>query len=247
MRKKTDFSRTVWKDKPRGRSRTAGMDNPPRRSRPAGSEKPLLLRIPGEQPPVENGRRAENSGCGVLTCSLIRSRRRTLSVEIRPDGSVVVRAPQRLPASEIETFLRRKTPWILAHLPDPEETLPLYTEEELREIRRQAKEILPLRVHALAEQLGLSGRVRRVTIRFQKTRWGSCSAKGTISLNGLLVLVPERVRDYVIIHELCHLRHMDHSPAFWSGVEAVLPDHRELRGWLRKNGRQLIGRLPGSS
>jgi predicted metal-dependent hydrolase len=90
---------------------------------------------------------------------------------------------------------------------------------------------LPGRVGALAAEHGLT--VRRVTVRNQRSRWGSCSRRGTVSLNWRLVQVPERVRDYVIVHELMHLWHMNHSPAFWATVAAACPDYLEARAWLR--------------
>ena len=84
----------------------------------------------------------------------------------------------------------------------------------------------------------------RITIRSQKTRWGGCSAKGNLNFNCLLMLMPQEVRDYVVIHELCHRREMNHSAAFWTEVERYCPDYRLHRKWLKDNGAALIGRLP---
>ncbi|MEE0435292.1 MAG: M48 family metallopeptidase [Peptococcaceae bacterium] len=86
----------------------------------------------------------------------------------------------------------------------------------------------------------------RLTIRTQRTRWGSCSAKGAISLNALLMLAPETVRDYVVVHELCHLKEMNHSSRFWAEVARVLPTYARERDWLKENGYALLKRNPTS-
>jgi predicted metal-dependent hydrolase len=107
------------------------------------------------------------------------------------------------------------------------------TAEELRELRRRAVRELPLRLHALAEMHALT--VASVHIRNQKSRWGSCSPAGRICLNWRLVLMPDFVRDYVIVHELMHLRRLDHSRAFWKLVAAADPGYESARAWLRQN------------
>ena len=84
----------------------------------------------------------------------------------------------------------------------------------------------------------------KISFRFQKGRFGSCSSRGNISLNCLLVLMPPALQDYVIVHELCHIRHPDHSPAFWSEVAKFRPDYKKLRNETQKQGAELIARLP---
>lgn len=106
-----------------------------------------------------------------------------------------------------------------------------------RALREQAKRELPPRLMALAEQSGL--RVSRISIRDQRSRWGSCSTRGSIALNWRLLLMPPSVSDYVIWHELMHIRRADHSPAFWTLVEQVCPDYRTARTWLRAHGKEL--------
>ena len=83
----------------------------------------------------------------------------------------------------------------------------------------------------------------RITIRAQRTRWGSCSAQGNLNFNCLLMLTPDNVMEYVVVHELCHRKEMNHSARFWSEVEKILPDYRRSRQWLKDNGGGLIGRL----
>jgi len=100
-----------------------------------------------------------------------------------------------------------------------------------RHLQGLAKQEIPLRLRELAGLHGLA--VRRITVRSQRTRWGSCSRNGGISLNWRLVQVPAFVRDYILLHELMHLRQMNHSPKFWGEVERVCPDFRAAERWLK--------------
>ena len=85
--------------------------------------------------------------------------------------------------------------------------------------------------------------VGSITIRNQKTRWGSCSSKGNLNFNCLLMLTPPEVIDYVVVHELCHRKEMNHSGAFWAEVEKVIPSYKEQVKWLKENGGKIIGRM----
>ena len=102
---------------------------------------------------------------------------------------------------------------------------------------RRAKIELPGRTWELAAETNVD--VKHVTVRNQRSRWGSCSAGGTISLNWRLVQTPDTVRDYIIYHELMHLREMNHSDRFWARVEAVCPWWRDAERWLKRNGSLL--------
>ena len=113
---------------------------------------------------------------------------------------------------------------------DPQEAL-------RRAMRVQAKRELPARLLELAHDGGL--RVARISVRDQRSRWGSCSTRGAIALNWRLLLMPPSVRDYVLWHELMHLKRADHSPAFWKLVEQVCPDFRAAKAWLRAHGKEL--------
>ena len=178
-----------------------------------------------------------------LSYQVIRSDRKTLSLEIRPGGELLVRAPKRLSDGEIRKFVLSKRDWIEKHrqkrLPA---TQPRMTRDQLHSLAQEALAWFPGRVSLYAPKVGV--RHGRITIRAQHTRWGSCSAQGNLNFNCLLMLAPESVRDYVIVHELCHRKHMNHSPEFWASVEAVMPDYHVRRQWLKDHGSALLARLP---
>ena len=178
--------------------------------------------------------------------TLIRSARRTLGIEIAPDGTVIVRAPRMTPRRQIEALLRDKAEWIAraqaraAQRASAASAAPL-TKAELDALRAQAKACLPDRAAYYAARIGVD--YGRITIRTQKTRWGSCTARGDLSFNCLLMLAPPEVVDSVVVHELCHRRHMDHSAAFYAEVLRVFPDYRKWHGWLKENGPLLLARV----
>ena len=186
---------------------------------------------------------------------LKRSRRKTIALEVTPEGDLIIRAPQRTPDAEILAFARakhnrkarRKTAEAKAkheaqaeyERTHPEEFL---TDAELRELGEMAADYIPMRVAHYAAVMDLD--FGRITIRNQRSRWGSCSAKGNLNFNVLLMLTPPEVIDSVIVHELCHLRHMDHSPAFYEEVLRYFPEYRRWDKWLKKNGGALMRRMP---
>ena len=178
--------------------------------------------------------------------TLIRSERRTLGIEVAPDGAVIVRAPKRTSLRQIEDLLREKADWIerarakARARTDAAAEAPLGV-KEMDTLRAQAKAYLPARAAYYAMRIGVD--YGRVTIRAQRTRWGSCSARGDLSFNCLLMLTPPEVIDSVVVHELCHRLHMDHSPAFYAEVLRVFPDYRKWHGWLKKNGPLLLARV----
>ena len=176
--------------------------------------------------------------------SVIRSNRKSLSIRVTDDGVVEVRCPLFLPSSEIERMEYSKADWILKKLHDLQNnpTVTPFSPEEIAALARRARTLLPPRVEFFAHRLGVS--YRRITIRSQRTRWGSCSGKGNLNFNCLLMLTPPEVIDYVIVHELCHLKQMNHSPAFWAEVKRLLPDYKLQQKWLKENGESLIRRLP---
>lgn len=175
--------------------------------------------------------------------TLIRSSRKTISLQITPTGEVVVRCPHRCSKGEIDAFVQSREGWIQKHLSalSHRPNLPPFSEAELLALAEEAAGKLPSRAAFFARQMGIS--YGRITIRSQHTRWGSCSAQGNLNFNCLLMLCPQEVQDYVVIHELCHRIHMNHSAAFWNQVEAVCPDYRIHRKWLKEKGGSLITRL----
>lgn len=176
-----------------------------------------------------------------ISYSLIRSKRKTIAIQI-VGGGVLVRAPLKLSERAIREFVESKHAWIEKHLAKQASALPAFTQEQCREIAGQAARQIPPRVELLAKRMGIS--YGRISLRWQKTRWGSCSSKGNLNFNRLLVLTPPQVQDYVIIHELCHRKEMNHSPAFWALVMQAMPDYPRWKHWLKTEGSQLIRRLP---
>ena len=212
----------------------------------------------------------------------IRARRRTISIQVKPDGQVIVRAPLRVAEKVVRAFVESKAAWIerkkaeaAKHAPAPakqfqagERFLLLGREIPLRVVKSQraaltltnefslsekalpnaagvfekwykahALEVLSERVKYYAAQHGFQpGRIRITSAR---TRWGSCSSTGTLSFTWRLVMAPLEVLDYVVIHELAHLRVHNHSQVFWGSVAALMPDYKRHVIWLKKNGRLL--------
>lgn len=195
-----------------------------------------------------------------MNITIVRSNRKTLAIQINPDLSVTVRAPIYASQREIERILKEKEGWIQKHIEKIREQeakrKEMYGEkgeygksaereylsnEEIHKLAEKALEYIPKRVSYFAKQIGVT--YGKITIRNQKTRWGSCSSKGNLNFNCLLMLTPPEVIDYVVVHELCHRKEMNHSEAFWAEVEKVIPDYKEQVKWLKENGGQIIGRM----
>ena len=176
---------------------------------------------------------------------IIRSRRRSIGLEIRA-GELIVRAPLWVSEREIRRVLEERRDWIEKHLKKAEEEQkrmdaaePL-SAAELRALARQAKAYIPQRVAHYAPLVGVS--YGRIFIRNQKTLWGSCSSRGNLNFNCLLMLTPPEVIDSVVVHELCHRKHMDHSQRFYTEVLRVYPEYRRWHRWLKENGKLLMAR-----
>ena len=147
-----------------------------------------------------------------MEVTVIKSNRKTIAIQVDFNQNVTVRAPYSV--SEKLTF------------------------EQIRELADKACVTIPARVEYFAKVIGVT--YGKITVRNQKTRWGSCSSKGNLNFNCLLMLAPPEVLDYVVVHELCHRKQMNHSKAFWLEVEKVLPNYKEVRKWLKEEGSQMI-------
>lgn len=181
-----------------------------------------------------------------MKVTVIRSNRKTVAIQVNSDLSVTVRAPRSASEKDIEEILKKKEAWISKHIEkikeakerfeaEPTEKL---TREKVIALAEEALKVIPERVEYFAKVIGVT--YGKITIRNQKTRWGSCSSKGNLNFNCLLMLAPPEVLDYVVVHELCHRKQMNHSKAFWLEVEKVLPDYKEVRKWLKEEGSQMI-------
>ena len=178
---------------------------------------------------------------------MIRSRRKTVALQVLGLNDVVVRAPMRMSNREIEEFVQQNMDWIQKNLKkvaenqkEEEEIVPM-TEAEVRELAERATQLIPERVKHFAPLVGVT--YGRITIRNQKSRWGSCSAKGNLNFNVGLLLAPPEVLDYVVVHELCHRKEMNHSPKFWAEVSKLIPDYKQHEKWLKNNGRAIIKKI----
>ena len=141
--------------------------------------------------------RQEKFTCENFEYQVVRSDRKTMTLEVRRDGNIVVRAPLRTGLPRIRRFVNQKQEWVLGCL------------ERTKEYREQ------------------------------KTRWGSCSSEKNLNFNWKLILAPPEVLDYVVVHELCHLKEMNHSKAFWEEVGKVMPEYETHKLWLKENGWRL--------
>ena len=184
-----------------------------------------------------------------MEVTVIRSDRRTVSIRVNSDLTVTVRAPRWLSKKEIDKILIEKEGWINRHIEqtrqlnekDAESGIRKLSDEDIRRLRELAYPVISERVRHFSEIIGVD--YGSITIRNQKTRWGSCSSNGNLSFNCLLMLAPPDVLDYVVVHELCHRKEMNHSKRFWDEVEKVLPDYRKQRRWLKEEGIILIREL----
>lgn len=176
---------------------------------------------------------------------LIRARRKTLSIRITQEGNLEIRAPLGMPKGEIEAFLKEKAQWIETHRA---KVLAEYAqgqeaplgEEEILTLAEQMRQRLPEKLNRHGASMGVT--FGRVTIRCQQTRWGSCSSRGNLNFNCLLMLAPEEVLDYVVVHELAHRKQMNHSALFWQEVARECPDYKKSLRWLKDRGGALLSR-----
>ncbi len=183
---------------------------------------------------------------------LQRGRRKTISLQVDEEG-VLVKAPYYASVSQIDAFVLEHREWIGKQEKAAQERRlktealrrdgKLLTMEQINELADKALAYIPGRVAFFAEKIGVT--YGRIAIRNQKSRWGSCSAKGNLNFNCLLMLAPPEVLDAVVVHELCHRRHMDHSRAFYDEILKVMPDYHKWDRWLKLHGDELMRRMTG--
>ena len=167
--------------------------------------------------------------------TLIRSRRKTLAIEITREAKLVVRAPMRCPQREIDRFLQQKEQWIALHMTRMQarrESHPGPSADEEAALRAKAKTLLPPLVEHYAALMGVVP--AGITITGARTRFGSCSPKNRLSFSFRLMDYPIDAIEYVVVHELAHIVHKNHSPAFYREIEKILPDWRARNGLLKE-------------
>ena len=180
--------------------------------------------------------------------TIIKSNRRTLALEIK-SGKLIVRAPSRATDEEISAFVVKHKRWIENNILKIQKRKELIgsidplSQSDIQALADKALSVIPDRVKYYAEIIGVT--YGRITIRNQRSRWGSCSAKGNLNFNCLLMLAPPEVLDSVIVHELCHRKVMNHSDKFYAEVLRAFPHYHICNKWLKENGDVLIMRMTG--
>lgn len=179
-----------------------------------------------------------------------KSHRRSMSIHVNDDNKVLVKAPIGTPTYVVEEFIREKKDWIIEQIVRIEnqtklaKSMGMLSEEDIKAIKKKAKILIPERVEYYAKMSGIN--YGKIFIRLQKSRWGSCSAEGNLNFNCLLVLMPLEILDSVVVHELCHRRHMNHSRAFYTEVLSIFPDYKRCNKWLKQNGPAYFKRISKS-
>lgn len=181
---------------------------------------------------------------GAIRVEVVYSRRRTLGLEVRADGRVILRAPKGLSNQAVMDFVKERQAWIVQKWFETERIRRQKAERPPRDYeqnpalevqyRKEARRRITERAAYFAEKMGVD--YGRIAIKAAKTRWGSCSARGNLNFHWKLILMPPAILDYVVVHELAHRIEMNHSPRFWAQVERILPDYLERRRWLKENG-----------
>ena len=183
-----------------------------------------------------------------LNYTTLRSDRKTISIQMNPDGSFVVKAPLSMSDDQIEDFICTKLGWIrktqekvrtAAKEADNHGALSF---EEVKALADKALQVIPERVKYYAPKVGVT--YGKITIRNQRSKWGSCSNKGNLNFNCLLMLAPPEVLDSVVVHELCHRKELNHSKKFYEEVLRAYPDYWTWDKWLKDNGGALMARMP---
>ncbi len=168
---------------------------------------------------------------------IIRSKRRTLAIEISPRAELIVRAPNRLPENQIVKFIEQRSAWIEKHIQEAIKNVNRAKPEELNQdilvLKRQTRQVVKIKVEQFSKIMGL--KYQDIKISKAKSKWGSCSPTNNLSFSRVLAALPETVLDYVVIHELAHIKHKNHMQQFWNLVQEYCPDYKNQRRWLREH------------
>ncbi len=172
---------------------------------------------------------------------------KSYSIRITPDGKAELRVPLRASRASIDDVIKRYRPKMEEMAREHQKKaerygkLPVLDEASLANYTEQTRQLLNERLDGFAAQVGAA--YNRVNVKKQVSRWGSCSGKGNLNFNCLLSVLPPQVADYVMVHELCHLKQLNHSPAFWAEVARIMPDYQKSKRWLKQYGSVLIATL----
>ena len=180
--------------------------------------------------------------------TIVRSNRKKIALELTPKG-LIVKAPYTATDAQIAEIVRTHADWVAKHQTMIEEAqrnqppVEKLTMDEINALANEALKVIPAHVAYYAPLVGVT--YGRITIRNQRSRWGSCSSKGNLNFNCLLMLAPPEALDSVVVHELCHRKEQNHSERFYAEVLRVFPDYWNYHKWLKENGAQLMRRMTG--
>ncbi len=178
---------------------------------------------------------------------IYREKRTSIRMKIEESGILSIHVPYHMTNDEIEREINKHRAWIDKHMKKVSNTRSMnqttkkYSDKEIQEMKKITLNKITPMLKRYANIIGVT--YGRVSIRSQKTRWGSCSSKGNLNYNCLLSQVPVEAMEYVVVHELCHRKQMNHSKQFWNLVEQILPDYKIRKQWLKEHGHELICRL----
>ena len=168
----------------------------------------------------------------MMKYELIRSRRKTMSLEITKDRRLVVRVPLQAKQEAIDAFVAKHEAWAQKHLAAMPPPLPEFTAEEIAALKRKAAEVLPGKLAYWSDVMGLKPTGMKITTA--RKRYGSCSGKNSICFSCFLMRYPEEAIDLVVVHELCHIKEKNHGPRFYALLAQYLPDHKERNKLFRQ-------------
>ena len=177
----------------------------------------------------------------MLNHEVIRSKRKTISLEIRPDAALIVRSPNHVPLGYIKKLINRKKNWILAKQEQIKKRI--NRQQAMKGLfdkytKKQAHKIISERVEFYSIRSGL--KYEKIKITKARGRWGSCSGRGNLNFAHRLASAPIDIIDYVVVHELVHVEIRNHSKRFWKRVGELFPNYKQSKKWLRENGGLLL-------